>query len=402
MMFGLCIHPVWTRTLVRRWLHQEMLLWLFLKLLALGTVVALFCELGIYYAVILRCDWPPLKAQAEPQGSSEPVLKALFLADTHLLGALRGHWLDKLRREWQMERAFQTASWLFEPDVVFVLGDLFDEGKWSSPEDFKDDVKRFQMMFRHSSSTDLFVVVGNHDVGFHHEMDWYKLQRFEGVFNFTSAKVVTRKGVNFVLVNSIALQGDGCSICTKVENDLQQLSLALNCSQQLDPSHPNEKCKEKEIFPPSAPILLQHYPLYRVSDEECTGEDSASPEEKRLLFQEKYDTLSLEATKKLLWWFRPRLILSGHTHSGCMVLHDGQLPEISVPSFNWRNRNNPSFLLASITATDFTLAKCFMPRESTVITVYLAAGVMAINLLLFHFHFWQWLMHYLINKHKST
>ncbi|XP_043543679.1 metallophosphoesterase 1 isoform X2 [Chiloscyllium plagiosum] len=349
VMFGLSIHPIWTRTLVRRWLHQEVLLWPFLKLLALGTVVALFCELGIYYAVILRCDWPPLR------GSSAPVLKALFLADTHLLGALRGHWFDKLRREWQMERAFQTASWLFQPDVVFVLGDLFDEGKWSSPEDFRDDVKRFQMMFRHSSSTELFVVVGNHDIGFHHEMDWYKLQRFEGVFNFTSAKVVTRKGINFVLVNSIALQGDGCSICSKVENDLQQLSLALNCSRQLDPSHSSENCKGKEIFPPSAPILLQHYPLYRVSDEECTGEDSASPEEKQLLFREKYDTLSLEASKK-----------------------------------------------ASITATDFTLAKCFMPRESTVITIYLAAGVLAINLLLFHFRFWQWLMHYLIDKHKST
>ncbi|XP_041046529.1 metallophosphoesterase 1 isoform X2 [Carcharodon carcharias] len=343
MMFGMCVRPAWTRTVVRRWL----LLWLLLKLLALVCAVALFCELGIYYAVIVGCDWPQLKGPGRQghESSSSPALRALFLADTHLLGALKGHWLDKLRREWQMERAFQTALWLFEPDVVFILGDLFDEGKWSSPEDFQDDVQRFQMMFRHSSNTELFVVVGNHDIGFHYEMDWYKLQRFEGVFNFTSAKVVTKKGINFVLVNSIALQGDGCSICEKVENDLLQLSLALNCSRQLDPSHSNENCKEKEIFPASAPILLQHYPLYRVSDEECTGEDSASPEEKKLLFREKYDTLSLEASKKLLWWFRPRLILSGHTHSACTVLHDEHLPEISIASFNWRNRNNPSFLL---------------------------------------------------------
>ncbi|XP_078397207.1 metallophosphoesterase 1 [Cetorhinus maximus] len=399
MMFGLCVRPAWTRTAVRKWL----LLWLLLKLLALVCTVALFCELGIYYAVIVGCDWPPLKAPGGQghESSSPPALRALFLADTHLLGALKGHWLDKLRREWQMERAFQTALWFFEPDVVFVLGDLFDEGKWSSPEDFQDDVQRFQMMFRHSSNTELFVVVGNHDIGFHYEMDWYKLQRFEGVFNFTSAKVVTKKGINFVLVNSIALQGDGCSICEKVENDLLQLSLALNCSRQLDPSHSNENCKEKEIFPASVPILLQHYPLYRVSDEECTGEDSASPEEKKLLFREKYDTLSLEASKKLLWWFRPRLILSGHTHSACTVLHDEHLPEISIASFNWRNRNNPSFLLGSITATDFALAKCFLPRESTVGAVYLTAGVMVVNLILFHFHFWQWMMHYLINKHKS-
>lgn len=50
---------------------------------------------------------------------------------------------------------------------------------------------------------------------------------------------------------------------------------------------------------------------------------------------------------QLLQWFKPRLILSGHTHSGCEVLHDNKYPEISVPSFNWRNRNNPSFILVS-------------------------------------------------------
>lgn len=33
-----------------------------------------------------------------------------------------------------MERAFQTALWLLQPEVVFILGDVFDEGKWSSPE----------------------------------------------------------------------------------------------------------------------------------------------------------------------------------------------------------------------------------------------------------------------------
>lgn len=36
------------------------------------------------------------------------------------------------RREWQMERAFQTALWLLKPEIVFILGDIFDEGKWSS------------------------------------------------------------------------------------------------------------------------------------------------------------------------------------------------------------------------------------------------------------------------------
>ncbi|XP_042188158.1 metallophosphoesterase 1 [Callorhinchus milii] len=287
-----------------------------------------------------------------------------------------------------MERAFQTALWFLQPEIVFILGDLFDEGKWSSSQAWQDDVRRFWKMFRHPTSTELFAVAGNHDVGFHSEMNWYKLQRFEKVFNFTSAKVVTRKGINFVLVNSVALHGDKCSICTKVETELHRLSTALKCSQQLDPDS-GQNCSEKESFPASAPVLLQHYPLYRASDAGCTGEDSAPPEEKDLLFRERYDVLSQEASSKLLEWFGPRLILSGHTHSGCLVLHEeGRVPEITLPSFSWRNRNNPSFLLATLTAKDFAFSKCFLPKESTVISVYLTAGIFLLNLLLCRLRLW--------------
>ncbi len=39
-----------------------------------------------------------------------------------MLGPLKGHWADKLRREWQMHRTFQSSLTLFRPDVVFILG----------------------------------------------------------------------------------------------------------------------------------------------------------------------------------------------------------------------------------------------------------------------------------------
>lgn len=100
-----------------------------------------------------------------------------------------------------MERAFQTALWLLRPEVVFILGDIFDEGKWSSPkvcssahlnkyhnetlagliyslvipaslihqQDWEEDVRRFRRMFRHPSDTELIVLVGNHDIGLHYE-----------------------------------------------------------------------------------------------------------------------------------------------------------------------------------------------------------------------------------------
>lgn len=46
-------------------------------------------------------------------------------------------------------------------------------------------------------------------------------------------------------------------------------------------------------------LVLQHYPLFRVSDAGCTGVDAAPPQERHLLFREKYDVLSKEASQRV-------------------------------------------------------------------------------------------------------
>nr|XP_057917470.1 metallophosphoesterase 1 isoform X1 [Doryrhamphus excisus] len=377
-----------------------------LLMLLVGGVF-FFCEYLIYFPTILKCAWP--RIEHARGGEESPPVRAMVLSDTHLLGAVGGHWFDKLRREWQMERAFQTAVWLLRPEVVFILGDIFDEGKWSTQKHWEDDVRRFHRMFRHSSNTELVVLVGNHDIGFHYEMDWLKLQRFEKVFNASSTRIVTKNGVNFLLVNSVALHGDGCPICQAVEKELIKLSRDLNCSLSQS-SHSGtaaavDGCEAAQVYPPTPPIMLQHYPLYRVSDAGCTGIDAALPGERHLLFREKYDVLSKDASQRLLQWFKPRLILSGHTHSGCEVLHGNKYPEISVPSFSWRNRNNPSFILASVSPSSYALSKCFLPEESTVIGVYCSAGVCLLLLILAHCLWMKGLLQCLslclLGKHKS-
>lgn len=92
----------------------------------------------------------------------------MVLADTHLLGSRHGHWFDKLRREWQMHRVFQTAMKLHKPDLVFVLGDLTDEGLYCSKAEFEYYVKRFNSLFAVPEGTQMYVAVGNHDIGFHY------------------------------------------------------------------------------------------------------------------------------------------------------------------------------------------------------------------------------------------
>ena len=58
-----------------------------------------------------------------------------------------------------------TKSLLFSP---LGLGDIFDDGKWSSDEAFQADVRRYNKIFSHSPSVELAAIIGNHDVGFHY------------------------------------------------------------------------------------------------------------------------------------------------------------------------------------------------------------------------------------------
>ncbi|KAL0601783.1 Metallophosphoesterase 1 [Plecturocebus cupreus] len=173
-----------------------------------------------------------------------------------------------------MERAFQTALWLLQPELVFILGDVFDEGKRSSPEARVDDVEQFQKMFRHPRHVQLKVVAGNHSTGFHYAMNTYKVESSEKVF--ISERLLSWKGIKFMMVNSMALKGDGCGICSEAEAELIEVSHRLNCSRE-------------------------HYPLYRRSDANCSGEDAAPLEERNIPFKENYDVISWEASQKLMW-----------------------------------------------------------------------------------------------------
>ncbi|XP_014279167.1 metallophosphoesterase 1 [Halyomorpha halys] len=333
----------------------------------------IFCEFAVYYVALLQCSWPIMdKSTADPtiQLDGEP-LRVMLLADTHLLGPKRGHWFDKLRREWQMQRTFQTAMSLHQPDIVFILGDLFDEGLWCSDSEFAAYVQRFHTLFRTPEGTELFVVVGNHDIGFHYGISPYLKKRFTDAFNSPSVQMFSVRGIHFVLINSMAMEGDGCFLCRSAEIQLLNLSKKLKCIKS-----PSSCNGESDLTQYSRPILLQHFPMHRESDEACNEPDEAPEDEKRLKFRERWDCLSKESSDMLFEMLNPRLIVTGHTHHGCRRYHKQYNAfEYTLSSFNWRNKDNPSYMLAVITANNYALEKCYMPRESTVIFLYIVGAL---------------------------
>ncbi|XP_043665973.1 metallophosphoesterase 1 [Vespula pensylvanica] len=334
--------------------------------------VLFFCEYFIYYIVLSQCNWPsldPHKAVSSvdtPKLDEHPV-RAIFISDTHLLGPKRGHWFDKLRREWQMYRAFQTSITIHKPDIIFILGDIFDEGDWSNDKEFDNYISRFHSLFSVSNDIRLFTMAGNHDIGFHYAITPYSNQRFVNKMKAPSVQRISTNGNHFILINSMALEGDGCFLCKSTEIAINKVAEHLKCAKGIR----NNCTKSDELSIYSRPILLQHFPLYRTSDEMCNELDEAPHEIKRLQFRERWECLSKEASEQLLDILNPRLVVDGHTHYGCRRIHRDDILEFTIPSFSWRNIDNPSFLLGIFTPNNFSVSKCYMPVESTVILIYI-------------------------------
>jgi len=335
--------------------------------LTLPVLVALvFCEFFIYYLVILQCYWPQVDG---PQP-----LRVMMVADTHLLGKRNGHWFDKLRREWQMYRSFQTAVATLHPSAVVFLGDLLDEGDFATSSDFQQYARRFKSLFSVPEEVQTYSVAGNHDIGFHYRVRDGRNTEFEHSFNSSvGVELVELNDVPFVLVNSVAMEGDGCQMCERARYKVTEIGQLLRCQQ-----NPTDSCKRHygHLKKYVRPVILQHFPLYRPSDDVCEGEDAATDHQQ---FRQRWECLSMESTQVLLQSLNPRLVVDGHTHHGCHLIHPPDIHEWTVPSFSWRNRNNPAFLLVALTADKMAVSKCFLPRESTVIFIYvcsiLTAGI---------------------------
>ncbi|XP_055920770.1 metallophosphoesterase 1 homolog [Eupeodes corollae] len=331
-------------------------------ILIFTATVVFYCEFLMYYVTLVQCQWPKLSSTQE---SSFVPVKSVIIADTHLLGPINGHWFDKLIREWHMHRAFQTTMTIFHPDVVFILGDVFDEGQAVNDEQFNKYVQRFRRLFYAPKNTQVISVVGNHDVGFHYRMDPYFLNRFEKEFNYTGVHLHTIKNVHFVFVNSMAMENDRCAICTRAQKDLNGLGKKLMCMK--DPDF--HKCPRPQSLY-SRPILMQHFPTYRRSDEICSKGDA--PEIER--YKEKWDVLSKESTITLGNTINPRLAFSGHSHHYCKLKNLLGIDEYTVASYSWRNKLNPSFLLAKFTPQSHSVMKCDMPTQTTYVSIYIYAS----------------------------
>lgn len=325
-----------------------------LVLVAMATLSRLTLLLLCFTAVLLL--WHHVLMQpscgAAPPATS---LKVMVVADLHLAGP-RTAWVDRVRRESFMRSVFRNAYNRLHPDALIVLGDVSDAGRKSTDAQWDEVVARFWDLARPFKSVLKKIVVGNHDVGDHHDPGFSsRVPRFERAFGRCDSSF-TVNGVGFVTLNAMAL------------NHNDAISGASN-----------------------SPVLLLHLPLFRVDENECSSVDvprcapwheiegpclplgSETPSEQELSHRIGIDVIPSEISARVLQTFRPRLVLNGHTHRWCDRVHADGTREVTLPSMSWRNRDDPGFAFLTFqnSSSSFTLQRCTLARESTVIIVYI-------------------------------
>lgn len=65
-------------------------------------------------------------------------------------------------------------------------------------------------------------------------------------------------GNHFILLNSMAMEGDGCRLCRTAEREILKVAESLDCAM-----NKNATCSTMTKTPYSRPIIMQHFPLYR-------------------------------------------------------------------------------------------------------------------------------------------
>ena len=157
---------------------------------------------------------------------------------------------------------FNLHSQFSNPKLIFFVGDVTADGELCSDREWNAAVQRFQSIFALSYGRVSYVLPGNHDIGLHYSVTDARLRRFEHSFHSPHVRLISIKShhVHFVLINSMAFEGDHCRLCQRAEQELNDVIEQLNRTGAW-----------------TKPILLSHFPLYRSSDVNCSRSSSSVP-----------------------------------------------------------------------------------------------------------------------------
>uniref|UniRef100_A0A0D9VUX0 Calcineurin-like phosphoesterase domain-containing protein n=1 Tax=Leersia perrieri TaxID=77586 RepID=A0A0D9VUX0_9ORYZ len=318
-----------------------------LLLCSAWAAALLYGEMGAYWAARLSCSWP----SSSPPSSPNNHVKIAVVADPQLMDstslglppssiALQA---AEFYTDLNMRRSFQSVILPFKPDVLLFLGDHFDGGPYMSNEEWHESLSRFKHIFsmnEHITNPNIPIhfLSGNHDIGYSafHKIHPEVITRYEKEFGLRNYQFSAGK-VDFVVVDAQTLDGAKES---KERSSSWEFIRTLPSGNKSNPK-----------------VLLTHIPLYRPDNSPC-GPHRSSPVINQRVSNAAMDQgiiyqnyLSKETSDLLLSLLKPVLVLSGHDHDQCTIVHPtpfGPVTEHTLGTISWQQGNlYPSFMLLS-------------------------------------------------------
>ncbi|KAF8029224.1 hypothetical protein BT93_E1784 [Corymbia citriodora subsp. variegata] len=366
------------------------------------AVSLLYGEMLAYWVPPLwSCSWPHINSPSASTmgnvGDQNGYVKVAVLADPQLMDRT-SHGLPpksfalemvQFYTDLFMHRAYLSSILPFKPDVILFLGDYFDGGPYLSDEEWQDSLNRFKHIFdlktqeKHTECP-VYYIPGNHDVGYAslHSRKPEVVSRYEREFGKTNHRFTVGK-VDFIAVDAQTL--DGRQLDGKASSSWD---LVKNVSLG---SHSNPR------------VLLTHIPLHRRDWTHCGPNRNSevinqriwrTSENQEIAYQ---NYITEESSNYLLGLVKPVLVLSGHDHDQCTVVHKakfGNVVEHTVGTVSWQQGNlHPSFMLLSVSNGTMSTTSnpqeavltqlCFLPMQIRICIWYLLLFIATLLALLF-------------------
>ncbi|XP_050381613.1 uncharacterized protein C630.12 [Argentina anserina] len=361
-----------------------------MKLSELTALLCLIWALTLLYGEMLAFRLPSLSTCRWPHHHSSQsldYLKVAVITDPQLMDrtSLRlapkslALELVQFYSDLYMRRAFLSSVLPFDPDVVLFLGDHFDGGPYLTDDEWKESLSRFKHVFPVTEKL-VYRIAGNHDIGYADlHSRWPKvITRYEKEFGSRDYRFRVGQ-VEFIAIDAQAIDGNPQgSVASSTWTSVKNVSLAVK-------AYPR--------------VLLTHIPLYRQDETDCGPNRKSKIINQRIVHSADRQEITYqnyvtkESSKYLLDSIQPVLVLSGHDHDQCAVVHKskyGPVKEHTVGTISWQQGNvYPSFMLLSAVSSNTSSSGepvltqlCFLPVQLHIYMWYLSLFIFTLLALL--------------------
>ncbi|XP_044484141.1 uncharacterized protein C630.12 [Mangifera indica] len=369
------------------------------------VITLLYGEMFAFWLPFLfSCSWPQLQPHPSSSSTNSSIrinstgdfVKVAVLADPQLMDKTSLHLpprsialeLAQFYTDLYMRRAFFAFVLPFKPDVILFLGDYFDGGPYLSDEEWQESLSRFKHIFGFKNQArykdiPVYYLSGNHDIGYSslHSDKPEVIRRYENIFGKRNFRFTVGK-IEFISVDAQTLDGHPEGQLTSETWDFVK---NVSVDVQLHPR-----------------VLLTHIPLYRRDWTPCGPHRNSPVINQRILHtvpgqQILYQNyITEESSSHLLDLIKPVLVLSGHDHDQCTVIHKakfGPIKEHTVGTISWQQGNlYPSFMLLSASNAALLSTSspeeavsthlCFLPMQTHIYIWYLSLFILTLLTLL--------------------